>query len=142
MSNELTKTLNPQQNLDLHKEIHNIARKKSIVNFQKYRSYYDRKAKASPLEKDDFCFLPHPKITKHNDFTANAECNWLGLFKVVKKLTHSNYLVRKVNTRRTLTRRTRRTQNSPEKTFPQLSLSISILAMTPNSKQTPQTQTR
>ncbi len=84
--------------MDQHKEIYNKAREKLIINFQKYRGYYDRKAKAAPLEKDDFCFLLHPKITKHNDIMAIVECKWLGLFKVVKKLTHSKNLVRKVNT--------------------------------------------
>ncbi len=39
MSYELTKTLSPQQNLDQHKKIYNKAREKSIINFQKYRSY-------------------------------------------------------------------------------------------------------
>ncbi len=60
--------------------------------------YFDRKAKASPLNKGDYCFLLNPKITKQNDRLAIGECKWTGLYKIEKCLTHSNYLIRKVNT--------------------------------------------
>ncbi len=46
----------------------------------------------------DFCFLLHPKLTKQNDTLAIEEFRWVGLFIVVKVLTHSNYLIRRVNT--------------------------------------------
>ena len=88
-SGEHVKTLNTQQNMDQHLDIYEKAREKLIVDFQKDRGFYDRKAEVALLEKDDFWFLLHRKITKHNDIMAIGECKWLGLFKAVKKLTRA-----------------------------------------------------
>ena len=92
------KSLDSSRNLDQHQALYDKAREQSIIHFRNYRNFYDRKAKASPLAVGDFCFLLHPKLTKHNDLLAIEACKWIGLFKVVKVLTHSNYLIRRVNT--------------------------------------------
>ncbi len=94
---ENIKTLDTQQNLDNHAQLYDKTRQNFLIHFQQYRGYFDRKAKARPLEKGDFCFLLNPKITKQNDRLAIGECKWIGLYKVEQCLTHSNYLIRKVN---------------------------------------------
>ena len=92
------KSLDTEKNLDNHLELYDKTRQNFLVHFQQYRGYFDRKAKATPLEKGDFCFVLNPKITKQNDRLAIGECKWVGLYKIEKCLTHSNYLIRKVNT--------------------------------------------
>ena len=98
---EHSKSLDPQQNLDNHSEIDDKATRHSLIHLETIlcRGYFDRKAEASPLLKRDYCFLLNPKITKQNDRLAISECKWIGLYAVEKCLTHSNYLIRKVNTR-------------------------------------------
>ncbi len=43
-------------------------------------------------------FLLKPKIKKQNDRLAIGECKWIGLYEVEQCVTHSIYLIRKVNT--------------------------------------------
>ena len=64
------KTLDPQKNLDNHNELYNQTKRQSLIHFQQYRGYFDRKAKASPLQKGNFCFLLNPKVTMQNDRLA------------------------------------------------------------------------
>ncbi len=98
LAREHAKSFDDQTNLDQHMALYDKARENSILNFKSYRSYYDRKAKANPLSQDDFCFLLHPKLSKQNDALAIDECRWISLFEIVQVLTHSNYLIRRVNT--------------------------------------------
>ncbi len=92
------KSLDTQKNPDNHNELYDQTKRQSLFNFQQYRGYFDRKAKANPLQKGDFCFLLNPEVTKQNDRLAIGECKWVGLYKVEECLTHSNYMIRKVNT--------------------------------------------
>ena len=72
-----------------------------IRAFHKYKAYYDRKAKASPLKVNDFVFLLNPKISEQSEKIPFNSFKWEGPYKVVKVLTQSNYTVRKVGTFRT-----------------------------------------
>ena len=69
--------------------------------FHKYKAYYDRKAQASPLKVNDFAFLLSPKIATQSDKIPFNSFKWEGPYKVVKVLSHSNYIIRKVGTFRT-----------------------------------------
>ena len=76
--------------------------KENLVNsFNKYREYYDRKAKAAPLKLHDYCMLLSPKLSTEHEKISNLECKWTALFRIEKVLTRSNYLIRRVNTNNT-----------------------------------------
>ena len=72
-----------------------------IKAFHKYKAYYDRKAQASPLKKNDFAFLLNPKINSQSDKIPFNSFKWEGPYKVVKVLSNSNYIVRKVGSFKT-----------------------------------------
>ena len=72
-----------------------------IRAFQTYKAYYDRKAQASPLKVNDFVFLLNPKVGKQSEKIPFNSFKWEGPYKVVKVLSQSNYIIRKVGTFRT-----------------------------------------
>ena len=69
--------------------------------YQKYKAYYDRKAKAQPLNVGDYVYLLDPRQQAQADKTPFRTSIWDGPFKVVKALSHSNYIVRRTETHRT-----------------------------------------
>ena len=69
-----------------------------IRAFHKYKAHYDRKAQASPLKVNDFDFLLDPKISTQSEKIPFHTFKWEGPCKVVKVLTQSNYIVKKVGT--------------------------------------------
>ena len=73
-----------------------------IPAFHKYKAYYDRKTQASSLKVNDFVFLLNPKISTQSEKVPFNSFKWEGPYKVVKALTQSNYIIRKVGTFRTL----------------------------------------
>ena len=66
--------------------------------YQRYRSYYDRKASAKPLQIHSHCLLLNPKLTSQNQFQSKSVQMWLPLYRVEIKLTDSNYIIRRVGT--------------------------------------------
>ena len=72
-----------------------------IEAFHKYKQYYDRKAQALPLKVGEFAFLLNPKYTNQSDKVAFNSFQWDGPYRIVKCLTNSNYIIRKVGTQRT-----------------------------------------
>ena len=90
--------------------------KENIVNsFNKYREYYERKAKAAPLKLNDYCLLLSSKLSTEHEKISNLECKWTGFFSIEKVLTRSSYLIRKVNTNNTqIVHRVRLKPNKPQ----------------------------
>ena len=72
-----------------------------IRAFHRYKSYYDRKAQASPLKVNDFVFLLNPKIGQQSEKIPFNSFKWEGPYKVIKVLSQSNYFIRKIGTFRT-----------------------------------------
>ena len=72
-----------------------------IEAFHKYKNYYDRKAQASPLKVNDFTFLLNKRLSQQSDKIPFKEFKWEGPYKVVKVLSNSNYIIRKIGTLRT-----------------------------------------
>ena len=72
-----------------------------IRAFHKYKAYYNRKAQASPLKVNDFVFSLNPKFSTQSEKISFNSFKREGPYKVVKVLTQSNYIVRKVGTFRT-----------------------------------------
>ena len=67
-----------------------------IKAFHKYKAHYDRKAQASQLKVNDFVFLLNPRTSSQSEKLTFAAFKWEGPYKVVKVLSHSNYIIRKV----------------------------------------------
>ena len=66
--------------------------------YQKYRTYYDKKAAAKPLVQKQYCLPLNPSLLTQSDFAAKSCTLWLSFYKIEKLLTKSNYLIRKIST--------------------------------------------
>ena len=76
--------------------------KKNIMqSYLKYKDYYDRKAKAAPLEEKDYCFVLQPKADNQASKIPFREYRWIGPFVVQTVLSNDNYIVRRLNTKKT-----------------------------------------
>jgi hypothetical protein len=64
----------------------------------KYRSFYDRKAMAQPLNLHGYCLLLDPRLTGQDMFVKKNMTKWIPLFRVETVLTNMNYIVRKTGT--------------------------------------------
>ena len=69
-----------------------------VAAYHKYNAYYDRNAKAQPLKVNDLVFLLDPKYDSHGCKEESKTFHWKGPFKVMKLLSDSNYIIRKVGT--------------------------------------------
>ena len=76
--------------------------KKNIMqSYLKYKEYYDRKAKAAPLQEKDYCFVLQPKADNQGSKIPFRDFRWTGPFVIQKVLPNNNYIVRRLNTNRT-----------------------------------------
>ena len=76
--------------------------KKNIMqSYLKYKAYYDSKAKASPLETTDYCYILNPKADTQGTKIPFREFRWQGPYKVEKVLPNNNYIVRRLGTNKT-----------------------------------------
>ena len=76
--------------------------KKNIMqSYLKYKEYYDRKAKAAPLQEKDYCFVLQPKADSQGSKIPFRDFRWIGPFVVQKTLPNNNYIVRRLNTNKT-----------------------------------------
>ena len=75
--------------------------KNTLIAYNKYRDFYDRKAKAQPLALHSYCVLLNPKLITPSDSLTKSLFKWLPLYRVEKVITNCNYIVRKVNTNNT-----------------------------------------
>ena len=78
-------------------EAYSTTKENLYLAYLKYRSYYDKKADAEPLTQNQHCLLLNPRIGEEPVKLKLAN-KYLPLYRVEKVLTHSNYLIRKVNT--------------------------------------------
>ena len=76
--------------------------KKNIMqSYLRYKAYYDRKAKAAPLETTDYCYNLNPKADTQTTKIPFREFRWCGPYKVEKVLPNNNYIVRRLGTNKT-----------------------------------------
>ena len=76
--------------------------KRNIMqSYLKYKEYYDRKAKAAPLQEKDYCFVLQPKVDSQGSKIPFRDFRWIGPFVVQKTLPNNNYIVRRLNTNKT-----------------------------------------
>ena len=74
-----------------------------MISYIKYKRYYDRKANATPLNVNDYCYVLNPKADNQSMKFPFNECIWTGPFIVVKALSNNNYTIRRLGTRYTQT---------------------------------------
>ena len=72
-----------------------------MQSYIKYKEYYDRKAKAAPLNENDYCFVLQPKADHQGSKIPFRDYRWVGPFIVQKILPNENYIVRRINTIKT-----------------------------------------
>ena len=72
-----------------------------MQSYLKYKDYYDRKAKAAPLEQGDFCFILQPLADHQGSKIPFREFRWIGPYVIEKVLPNENYIVRKLNSNKT-----------------------------------------
>ena len=72
-----------------------------MQSYIKYKVYYDRKAKAAPLKKNDYCFVLQPKADHQGSKIPFRDYRWVGPFIVQKVIPNENYIVRQINTDKT-----------------------------------------
>ena len=103
---KLGDNLNPrkQPETDIAEEIHKRMRilidqtKKNIMqSYIKYKAYYDRKAKAAPLETTDYCYILNPKADTQAAKIPFRELRWCGPYKIEKVLPNNTHIVRRRN---------------------------------------------
>ena len=76
--------------------------KKNVMQlYIKYKRYYVKEAKASPLKENDYCFIHQPKADHQVSKKPFRDFRWIGLYLVEKVLPSKNYIVRKLNTNKT-----------------------------------------
>ena len=76
--------------------------KKNIMqSYLKYKEYYDRKAKAAPLNKKDFNFIMQPKADNQGLKIPFRDYRWIGPYIIENVLPNDSYIVRRLNTNKT-----------------------------------------
>ena len=79
-------------------ESYAVTKERLTTMYNKYRWYYDQKAKAKPLKVHSYCMLLNPLLCSQSDFSVKHLQAWLPLYRIEKVLTDSNYIIRKVGT--------------------------------------------
>ena len=70
-------------------EIHQAAKENLIQSYLKYKQYYDKKATATPLKVNDYCYVLNPKADNQSMKFAFKDCIWTGPYVVVKVLSNN-----------------------------------------------------
>ena len=98
-------------------KILNDKTKKNVMqSYIKYRRYYDKKAKTSPLKEKAYCFILQPKADHQGSKIPFRDFRWIGPYIVEKVLTNNKYILRKLNTKKTqIPHRIRLRKYNPEK---------------------------
>ena len=72
-----------------------------MQSYLKYKEYYDRKAKAAPLQQGDYCFILQPLADHQGSKIPFQEFRWIGPCVIKKVLPNENYIVRILNSNET-----------------------------------------
>ena len=104
---------------ELHRRtklLYDKTKKNVIQSYIKHKQYYDKKAKASPLKEEDYCFILQPKADHQGSKIPFRDFRWIGPYLVEKVLPNNNYIVRKLNTNKIqILHRIRLREYNPEK---------------------------
>ena len=84
-------------------EIHQAAKENLMQSYIKYKQHYDKKATATPLKVNDYCYVLNPEADNQSMKFGFKDCIWTGSYIVFKVLSNNNYVVRRTGTRFTQT---------------------------------------
>ena len=84
-------------------EMQNVVKENLMLSYIKYKRYYDRKADATPLKVNEYCYVLNPKADNQSTEFSFNKCIWTGPYVIVKVLSNNNYTIRKLGTRYTQT---------------------------------------
>ena len=108
-----------------------------MQSYLKYKRYYDKKATATPLKVNDYCYVLNPKADNQSIKFAFKDCIWTGPYIVVKILSYNNYVVRRTGTRYTQTlRRIRLKLYAPNQRVPDVTVKVEDQLPDPEVKTT------
>ena len=118
-------------------EIHQSAKDNLMQSYLKYKRYYDKKATATPLKNNDYCYVLNPKADNQSMKFAFKVCIWTGPYIVVKVLSNNNYVVRRTGTRYTQTlHRIRLRLYAPNQRVPDVTVKVEEQLPDPEVKTT------
>ena len=118
-------------------EIHQSAKDNLMQSYLKYKRYYDKKATATPLKINDYCYVLNPKADNQSIKFAFKDCIWTGPYIVVKVLSNNNYVVRRTGTRYTQTlHRIRLRLYAPNQRVPDVTVKVEEQLPDPEVKTT------
>ena len=69
-----------------------------MQSYIKYKRYYDKKPKASPLKEEEYCFILQPKADHQGSKIPFRDFRWIRHYLVQKVQPNKNYIVRELNT--------------------------------------------
>ena len=90
-----------QQIQDKLKELVYLQKDDIIQRYVKYKQYYDKQPQAYPLKIHTYCLLLNPKLDTQKQSMNKMLPKWLALYRVEKKMSHENYLIREKGTNHT-----------------------------------------
>ena len=90
-----------QQIQDKLKELFYPQKDDIIQRYVKYKQYYDKQAQAYPLKIHTYCLLLNPKLDTQKQSMNKMLPKWLALYRIEKKMSHENYLIRETGTNHT-----------------------------------------
>ena len=118
-------------------EIHQSAKDNLMQSYLKYKRYYDKKATATPLKVNDYCYVLNPKADNQSMKFAFKDCIWTGPDIVVKVLSNNNYVVRRTGTKYTQTlHRIRLRLYAPKQRVPDVTVKVEDQLPDPEVKTT------
>ena len=90
-----------QQIQDKLKELFFLQKDDIIQRYVKYKHYYDKQAQAYPLKIHTYCLLLNSKLDTQKQNMHKMLPKWLALYRVEKKMSNENYLIRETGTNHT-----------------------------------------
>ena len=81
--------------------IFQVVRKDAMQAFINYKTYYDKKAKASKLKQTDYVYILQPKAYHQGSKIPFTDFRWIGPYTIENMLPNNNYQVRKIGTNKT-----------------------------------------
>ena len=81
--------------------LYDKTKKNVMQSYVKYKRYYDKRAKTSPLKAKDYGFLLQPRTDQRASTIPFCHFRWIGPYLVEKVLPNKIYIVQKLNTNKT-----------------------------------------
>ena len=83
------------------KTIFDSTKKNIMPSYLKYKEYYEGKARAAPLQLNNYCFILQPIADHQGSKIPFREFRWIRPYIVERVLPKENYIVRKLNSNKT-----------------------------------------